>query len=65
MASNINANTPIQDFEDDLPFFNTVPETNCEILIHAADTFEIPANRECVIPATYHENGVTETTGII
>ena len=40
-------------------------ETDREILIHAADTFEIPANSECVIPATFRENGLTETTGII
>ena len=65
LASDINADTTIQDFEDDLPFFNTVPETDCQILIHAADTFEIPANSECVIPATFRENGLTETTCVI
>ena len=65
LASDINAAIPIQDFEDHLPFFNTVPETDREILIHAADTFEIPANSECAIPATFRENGLTEMTGII
>ena len=42
-----------------------MPEADREILIHAADTFEIPANSECLIPATFRENGLTETTGII
>ena len=60
-----SADTTIHDFEDELPFFNTVPEADREILIHAADTFEIPANSKCVIPATFRENGLTETTGII
>ena len=60
-----NADTTIHDFEDELPFFNTVPEADREILIYAADTFEIPANSECVIPATFRENGLTDTTGII
>ena len=60
-----NADTTIHDFDDELPFFNTVPEADREILIHAADTFEIPANSECVIPATFRENSLPETTGII
>ena len=60
-----NADTTIYDFEDALPFFNTVPEADRGILIHAADTFEIPANSECAIPATFRENGLTDTTGII
>ena len=53
------------DFHDELPFFNSVPENNCAIFIHAADTIEIPANSESVIPATFRENDLTETTGII
>ena len=60
-----NADTTIHDFEDELPFFNTVPEADRELLIHAADAFEIPANSKCVISATFRENGLTETTSII
>ena len=61
-TNNSNADTTIHDFEDELPFFNTMPQADCKILIHAADTFEIPANSECVIPATFRENSLTETT---
>ena len=35
------------------------------ICVHAAETCEIPANSECVIPTTFRENGLAETTGLI
>ena len=53
------------DFDDELPFFNTIPEHDSDIRIHAADTYEIPANSECVISGTFREHGLAETMGMI
>ncbi len=53
------------DFDDELPFFNTIPEHDSDIRIHVADTYEIPANLECVISGTFREHGLAETMGMI
>ena len=52
---------------DELPFANAKPE--CQqtggVSVHAADTFIIPTNSECVIPASFKEHGLAETIGLV